>query len=675
MKRIGIVIFVLLLVLFSYLFIPETNVNYDMTIYLPDDASSKIGLNLLKDEFGEETMIQVLIMDIDISDYLQIQSELMNVSHVSNIIWLDDYVDQLELVPLDMIPDELEFAFYQDNDALITILFDLDTYSTLLEDSINDIKSILSDYDLSLRGEPLTHIESRQIANQETIKIMFLIVPLVVVLLVISSHSWFEPVLILLTLGIAVVFNLITNGLLPNVSFITQTMSLALQLALSIDYALFVIHRFYEERENLPRDEASKEAFKHSIKPITISAATTIAGFLALGLMEFSIGLDIALVLSKGILFSYLSTIILMPIFLHWFDSVIMKSKHRVFFPSFSFLSKIQYKFKYVFLGVLILCLGVGFYLQRNTNYLFGADSVGDKMSEVNQDLEYIESRFGPNHQLVVLVPNETIIQEVQLTNLLINHPHVLSVQTLVTEVDPNIPREFLLEDLVNYYVSEQHTRIIIQTDLYKENDALYQFVDEINVIIETQYDTYYLVGQSQALVDIKDSIESQGSWIMLITVLAVGLIVGLIFKSYKIPILLVSIILSAIWLNLSLLVIGDISVLYIGYLIVMSIQLGATIDYAVLYTHRYLEERQSFPKEQAMREAFRKSSISMMISGMILTVAGFVEALFSNLDSVTKIGLLLGRGALISLLMILIFLPVVLLIFDRWIIKEKRLS
>ena len=675
MKRIGIVIFVLLLVLFSYLFIPETNVNYDMTIYLPDDASSKIGLNLLKDEFGEETMIQVLIMDIDISDYLQIQSELMNVSHVSNIIWLDDYVDQLELVPLDMIPDELEFAFYQDNDALITILFDLDTYSTLLEDSINDIKSILSDYDLSLRGEPLTHIESRQIANQETIKIMFLIVPLVVVLLVISSHSWFEPVLILLTLGIAVVFNLITNGLLPNVSFITQTMSLALQLALSIDYALFVIHRFYEERENLPRDEASKEAFKHSIKPITISAATTIAGFLALGLMEFSIGLDIALVLSKGILFSYVSTIVLMPIFLHWFDSVIMKSKHRVFFPSFSFLSKIQYKFKYVFLGVLILCLGVGFYLQRNTNYLFGADSVGDKMSEVNQDLEYIESRFGPNHQLVVLVPNETIIQEVQLTNLLINHPHVLSVQTLVTEVDPNIPREFLLEDLVNYYVSEQHTRIIIQTDLYKENDALYQFVDEINVIIETQYDTYYLVGQSQALVDIKDSIESQGSWIMLITVLAVGLIVGLIFKSYKIPILLVSIILSAIWLNLSLLVIGDISVLYIGYLIVMSIQLGATIDYAVLYTHRYLEERQSFPKEQAMREAFRKSSISMMISGMILTVAGFVEALFSNLDSVTKIGLLLGRGALISLLMILIFLPVVLLIFDRWIIKEKRLS
>ena len=675
MKRIGIVIFVLLLVLFSYLFIPETNVNYDMTIYLPDDASSKIGLNLLKDEFGEETMIQVLIMDIDISDYLQIQSELMNVSHVSNIIWLDDYVDQLELVPLDMIPDELEFAFYQDNDALITILFDLDTYSTLLEDSINDIKSILSDYDLSLRGEPLTHIESRQIANQETIKIMFLIVPLVVVLLVISSHSWFEPVLILLTLGIAVVFNLITNGLLPNVSFITQTMSLALQLALSIDYALFVIHRFYEERENLPRDEASKEAFKHSIKPITISAATTIAGFLALGLMEFSIGLDIALVLSKGILFSYLSTIILMPIFLHWFDSVIMKSKHRVFFPSFSFLSKIQYKFKYVFLGVLILCLGVGFYLQRNTNYLFGADSVGDKMSEVNQDLEYIESRFGPNHQLVVLVPNETIIQEVQLTNLLINHPHVLSVQTLVTEVDPNIPREFLLEDLVNYYVSEQHTRIIIQTDLYKENSDLYQFVDDINAIIQTEYDTYYLVGQSQALVDIKDSIESQGSWIMLITVLAVGLIVGLIFKSYKIPILLVSIILSAIWLNLSLLVIGDISVLYIGYLIVMSIQLGATIDYAVLYTHRYLEERQSFPKEQAMREAFRKSSISMMISGMILTVAGFVEALFSNLDSVTKIGLLLGRGALISLLMILIFLPVVLLIFDRWIIKEKRSS
>ena len=671
MKKILIVSFVVLLIPLLYVLLPHTNVNYDMTIYLPDDAQSKIGMDILVDEFGESSMIQVMIEDISVSDVLLKQTELSSINHVVEIIWLDDYVD-LNSVPIEFVPRDVLASFYVDGDALLTIVFDQDVYDRDLETSITEIKTLLDDYTIHIRGEILANIEARNLAANEIVKVMFLIVPVVILLLLVSSHAWFEPLLILITLGIAIVFNLITNGLLPHVSFITQTMSLALQLALSIDYALFMIHRYYEERETSESHEAAKQAIMHSIKPITISALTTIAGFAALSFMKYSIGLDMALVLSKGIIFSYLGTMIILPILLIWFDRMLIKTKHRVFFPDFKLLAKFQYKARYVLVVIFILLLGAGFYIQQNASYLFGTSDLSESTSEINIDLNIINDTFGPNHQLVILVPNETVDQEVTLVSALMSLDHVLSVNTLVTQVDPMVPRNLLPTELVQYYVGESYTRMIVQTDLYLENDALYQFSSDLHQVIADTYDESYIVGQAAALSDIKDSIESQGSWIMLLTVFAVGLIVGLIFKSWKIPLILVSVILTAIWINISILAVTNISIVYIGYLIVMSIQLGATIDYAVLLTHRYLEERKTKDQHQAIYQAFTKSSISIIISGMILTVAGLVEGIFSEIEAITQIGLLLGKGAFLSLVTILLFLPVILLILDRFIVPKK---
>ncbi|MDO9629595.1 MAG: MMPL family transporter [Acholeplasmataceae bacterium] len=672
MKKLFLVITFLLLLLGSYLFIPETKINYDMTIYLPSDSNTKLGMDILTEEFGKESMIQVMIMDIDIGDLLIIKENIKDIENISNVIWIDDYVDIVN-VPLEYVDPSVVALFYSENDALITIVFDVDAYDTSIDDSIQRIREILSDYQTHIRGEPINHSESRRIANGETIKIMVLLIPIVLLLLVLSSHAWAEPILIIITLGVAVLFNLFTNGLLSNVSFITQTMSLALQLALSIDYALFMIHRYYEERLSNPAKEASRLAFKHSIKPITISALTTIAGFSALTLMRFTIGLDIALVLSKGILFSYISTMILLPILLIWLDPLLTKTKHRVFFPSFSNLARFQLKYKHFLFALLVIVIGFSFFMQNKTQYLYGESSEGNPDSVVNLDLQYINQRFGINHQMVVIIPNETVQGEVELVSLLSTNENVIRINSLVLEADPNIPREFLPNELVSYYVGESYSRIILTTSIYEENSELFLFVENLKYMISTQYDEYYIVGQASALSDIQSSIKDQGIWIMMLTVLGVSLIVGLIFKSIKIPIILVSIIIGAIWLNMTLLVIGDTKILYIGYLIVMSIQLGATIDYAVLLTHRYIEERKSKDAEQAMLTAFTQSSISIIISGSILTIVGFVEGFFSDIDSVTKIGQLLGSGALISLLMILFFLPVSLLVFDKWIIKKVK--
>lgn len=670
-NRIVLPIIILILVL-SYLFIPKTTVNYDMTQYLPSDSMTKEGMDILVEEFGEESVIQIMIMNIEPDDLLPLKTSLLQVGHVTNVIWIDNYVD-LNTVPIEYIDPQVLGAFYQDGNALLTVVFDVSSYAITLDDSIQAMEDILSDYTLHMRGEPLLNSETRQVANDETMKIMLLLIPLILFLLLISSHSWIEPLLIVITLGFAASFNLITNGLLTNVSFITMTMSLALQLALSIDYALFMIHRYYEERKDNNAKEASKSALKLSIKPITISALTTIAGFAALMLMRFTIGMDIALVLSKGIIFSYLSTILILPILLIWLDPLITKTKHRVFFPNLKQVVKFQIKAKYILLPLLLIILVLGFLIQRNKEYLFGQSSNANADSSLNVDRQLIKEAFGPYNQMVILIPNETVTQEVSLATNLLSDENILSVNALVTQVDPLIPREYLPVDVTSYYIGDNYSRIIINTSIYEESDALYAFSDRIKSIVSEQYDEYYIVGQATSLSDIKESIETQGIWILLLTIFAVGLVVGLIFKSFKIPIILVGIIISAIWFNMSFLVIRDIQIIYIGYLIVMSIQLGATIDYAVLLTNRYIEERKTSVKEKAMTSAFTSSSISIIISGSILTIVGYVEGLFSNVDSVSRIGQLLGSGTLISLIMILLFLPAMLLIFDRYIIKKDQ--
>ena len=324
-------------------------------------------------------------------------------------------------------------------------------------------------------------------------------------------------------------------------------------------------------------------------------------------------------------------------------------------------------------LPLLLIILVLGFFIQRNTEYLFGQSSNANEDSTLNLDRDIINDAFGPHNQMVILIPNESVSQEVNLVTDLIANENILSVNALVTQVNPNIPRENLPAELTSYYIGEEYSRIIINTSIYEESEDLYEFSDSLKVIVSDNYDNFYIVGQASSLSDIKESIEDQGVWILLITILAVGLVVGMIFKSIKIPIILIGIILSAIWFNMSFLVIRDIQIIYIGYLIVMSIQLGATIDYAVLLTNRYLEERKTNNKEKAMTTAFTSSSISIIISGSILTIAGYVEGLFSKVDSVSRIGQLLGSGALISLIMILLFLPAMLLIFDKYIIKTKN--
>ena len=674
-KRLIILSLILLATIASAIFIPRVNVNYDLTQYLPKDSNTQEGLTILEDEFGIHSLIELQINDISPQETIVISQSINQINHIEEVIWLDDYVD-LTTTPIEYLDQSLVEKFYTDGNALLQITVGLDSYHLEQETVIDQIKVELSDYTYHFRGEAIHNIENRQIAAQETLKILLLIVPIVIFILLIASKSWIEPIILLISLGFAIILNLGTNALLTDVSYITQTMALALQMALSLDYGLFLIHRYHEERENNSDvTTAIKTAVKRSFASITASALTTIAGFMSLFLMSYTIGLDIGLVLSKGILFSYLMTMILTPVLIFFMHGFIDKTKHKTFIRPMNSYIKGLFKFRYVLLSLFIILTIGSFILSNKTEYLYGNNTSFDEDSQVTIDDIAISKSFGSYQQIVLLVKNDDIESEIDLANELYQMSNIIETQTLITVVDPNIPREFLPPELLIQFVSENYTRFILKIDLIEENDALYVFQDQMYQLVSTYYDDFHIIGAPQATVDIKTVIYNDQLLITLASVVAIFVILAITFKSLLIPLLLVLVIQSAIWMNLSILYVQGIKTIYIGYLVVMAIQLGATIDYAVLMTHRYVENRKYLNSFEAMDKSYKYSFITLFISALILSVAGFTEGVFSDISSIKDIGYLLGKGALISFVYILVFLPILLMLLDKVIhsIKEHK--
>jgi uncharacterized protein len=666
MKRLIVFLSIIILLICSILFIPKPKTNFDMTSYLPENSMTRRGLSIIEEQFGIESTIQILIYDVDVNDLISLKLEIYDINHVNQVIWLDDYVD-LELIPIEYLDPEVTSPFYQNGDALITIVFDVDAHDVTLKNSILSISLILNDYDVMMRGQAIDNIHSRGVAETEIIKVMILIIPVILLILILVSKTWIEPVLILINLGIAILFNVLTNGFLGEVSYITQTLAIALQLALSIDYSLILIHRYYEERKTYDAKSSAFIALKKTMKSISGSAFTTIIGFSVLMIMNYKIGLDIGLVLSKGILFSYLSTIFVLPILLSWSNQLMEKSNHRSLLPKLKLPYQFLFKRKFLYLSIFIFLIVLGAFFQTRADFFYGSSALSKAQED---DKEIINQRFGPYMPIILLTENTSLENELFILETLYQYDEILSVTALITVTDPYIPRQMLPEPLLNSFIGETHTRWIIYTNLSEENEMTFEFINRLKHDFDDN--NTYIVSELSAIYEIRESIINQEVWITMIAILSVMLVIGLLFKSLIIPIVLVSVIQAAIWINISFVYFMDIKVQYIGYLVVMSIQLGATIDYAILLTSRYIEYRKQNSKDDAIKLAYENSVSTILISGMILAIAGFIEGLFSEIGTVTDIGFLLGRGAIISSIMVLIFLPSLLKIIDPLIFKNK---
>ncbi len=643
-------------------------VNYDLAQYLPEDSMTQRTIHLLKDEFGYPGMAEVMVENVTIEEAVAIKSRIGHIDGVRRVVWLDDLVDIT--VPEETIPEVYCASYYKDSAALYQIEFNENDYSLVTGEAIKQIKEELGGQAV-LAGTAEDSNQMQSAVSKEIFTIAIVVFPICILILMLAATSWIEPFIYLIVIGISILINLGSNFIFDQVSFITHSMTAVLQLAISLDYSIFLFHRYIEERDNgMEAIPAMKEATKQSLTAISASALTTIAGFLALIFMQYRIGSDMGFVLAKGIVFSFLSVIFIMPVILYFFRNIIDKTRHKPFVPSYKKLSHFTIHFRYVILIAGIILLIPFFLAQQHNTYLYGDTSASSEQGESALQRQKIQNRFGIYNPSILLVPNNDIPSEIALVARLKADPNIKDVQALVTFTDPQIPREFLPQQLKDSFLSKKYSRILILLNAEGESQESFEAVASIKTAVQEYYpDQWYLAGKSSSIADIKESVEQDSRQVMLLSVLAVLLIILFSFRSISLPILLVAVIQSSIWINMGIPYFQGTSLVYIGYLIISSLQLGATIDYAILLSNRYLDFRHLQPPKEAAMSAISTAGVSITVSALILTVAGFAEGLLSTIPSVSAIGILLGRGAALSGIMVLFVLPSLLVLFDRVIL------
>lgn len=661
----------------SLLLYPLVQVNYDLSEYLPQDSMTKRAMEEMEESFGYDAVLRVMVEDVTLSESLDIKETLSQMEGVASVLWLDDVADIRQ--PLETLDAGTVEQYYRDGAALYQVTLTGGDYDTASGDTIDAIRALGID-GLSVAGNAEEARNTRILLDSEMLQIFAVVVPFCLLILFLASKSWVEPLLYLAVLFVAIFINLGTNVCFSSVSFITQAMAAVLQLAISLDYSLFLFHRYLEERDaGKDAREAVLAAVQGSLNSILASALTTIAGFLAMVLMQYSIGRDIGFVLAKGITLSFLSVILLMPVLIYLLRNVIDKTRHKPWMPSFAKLGRGAMKIRWVLVVVLVVLIVPTYLGQQQNVYLYG-DSAGSAtaQTQTSQEREAIEAKFGVYNPVVLLVPRGDTAGEIALAQELEAQPAVTSVQALVTLADPTLPRDMLPDAVVEQFESDEYSRMIVQLNIAEEGTALTQAVEDIEAAAEAYYPGQWLaVGTPTSLNDIRLSVESDGTLVQILSILAVGIIVMLAFRSIVIPVLLVALIQCAIWINMSVPYFTGEPLIYIGYLVISGLQLGATIDYAILLTNRYRDERRlgQAPMDAAV-SALKVSGHSILVSTLILAGAGFTLSIISNIPSVSIIGLLLCRGALLSGGMVIVMLPPLLALLDRVIragtIKRK---
>lgn len=646
--------------------------NYEMSKYLPDNMGSVQALELTEKHFGLPSNVRVMVPTNSLQAAKALKDEIATLEGVNQVVWLDSFIDLY--TPIAMIPHELLDKYYLEDQALFYVYFDESDFSESTGKALDAVRTLVGP-NAAIFGSASSSQEVIKASNSQLGRMGRTLVPVILIVLLLATTAWVEPFLFLATLLVAIVLNNGTNFLLGEVSFITNGMSTALQLAISMDYAIFLLHRFGEERANGHDVEtAMGYALQKSFGAITASSVTTIVGFLALLLMQFKIGTDMGLVFAKGITLSLLTTLFLLPALTIMCDRWIIRTHHKSFIPSMKGLGRLIYKLRY-FTLIIVLLLAVPAFLgyQANT-YIYGGSTISEEVGSPSYEARLsIEGVFGPYNPTILLVPNDNPGKEVSLVNALKSIPQVRDIQSLNTLVDPTIPKAMLPKSITESFDQGGYHRLVVILDTPEESTLTFEVIDQVKTIANQYYpETYAYAGASVSLRDIKAVASSDNLKVTLVAIIAVAAIILITYKSLSLPLLLVLSIETAVFINMSIPYFSGDPLTFVGMLVVSSLQLGSTIDYAILLTGRYLERRHSMGPKEALIGAIDDAGGSILTSGGVLTLAGFIIAKTSSVQTMSEMGILIGRGTLLSVIMVFALLPALLVLCDSFIQKTS---
>ncbi len=657
-RRKEVVLLTLILTAFFTFCFFNVKINYNMTDYLPEDANSTVALNIMDDEFGESVPnCNVMVEDVSMVEALNIKSQLEGIDGISDVSWLDDAVD-LKL-PLEVQDQSLVDDYYIDGNALFSVTID-DGKEQAVTD---EIKEVLGE-ETKLSGNAVEQADAQRLASTQTVSAIMLLGPLIILILIIATTSWLEPFIYLTAIGSAVLINLGSEIFRGEISYVTLAVAPILQMAVSLDYAVFLSSSYEKHKKHAPnKGVAMVWAMQESVKSILSSALTTVFGFFALTLMNFKIGPDMGISLVKGVILSLIACMTFLPAAILLLNRWIEKTRHRKFMPSFKKPGIIATKIRIPAFIIVFIISGFCYIGQANNKFVYGSGEAAANTEEA----AIIKDTFGEKNVMVLLVPKGDPAKEKLLTSEIEELPGVTDVMGYANQVGAEIPPEYLSKSITENFYGKNYARIIVYTNTEVEGPEAFNLVKTIREKAGNYYgDNVYSCGQSANLYDMKMTIEEDNKLVNIVTLVAIYLVLLVTMKSWFLPLLMILVIRAAIWVNMSIPFFTGNSLIYLGYLVVSTVQMGATIDYAILLTDHYMVNRKKLLQKEAMEKTMGEVIPSVLVSSAILAIAGFALAFVSSNEMVTALGILIGRGALIPLVLVNLCLPALLYLTDK---------
>lgn len=671
-KAVVLVLGVLLIIPCAIGFI-NTRVNYDILSYLPKDIDTMKGQDILKEEFGQGGFSFVMVDGMTDKEVAETADKLAEVDHVSKVICYQSLTDLN--VPKEVLPQKVYDMFNKGDTTMMAVLFDDTTSADVTLEAIDKMRDITSEQ-CFISGMSAITTDMKHLSDSESIIYSVIAVILVSIVLIFAMDSFLIPVFFMLSIGLAIVWNLGTNFMMGEISFITQALALVLQLGVTMDYSIFLYHSYKEQLQYYPDDhnEAMAHAITATISSVVGGSTTTIAGFLAMCFMSFTLGLDLGIVMSKGVVCGVIACVTVLPAMILMFDKAIEKTSHKDLMPSFSKTSNFISKHSWIFITMALVLLIPAYYGYKNYNVYYKLDSTlpSDLQSVVANSKLQEEFNMNSTHILMA----DASLDAKQARNMIDEMNDVDGVQYAVgfnSLVGSAIPEEVIPDSVKEVLKGDEYQLILIGSEYEVATDEVNDQVAELNDIAAKYDDKAMLIGEAPATKDLITITDHDFQVVSILSIAAVFLIILVSFKSISLPIILVSVIELAIMINLGIAYFTNTDLPFIASVVIGTIQLGATVDYAILMTTRYRTERYSGKdKKEAVGIALNTSIKSIVTSALGFFAATVGVAVYSKIGLISSLCMLLARGALISMVIVATVLPSLLLLLDKIICKTS---
>ena len=665
--RIPILIVTLLLMIPAALGMAGTRINYDMLDYLPADMDTVVGQNELLEDFGKGAFSFIILEDMPNKDAAALKARIEDVDHVETVLWYDSLLDLS--APMELLPQQLYSAFNTDNATMMAVFFDTSTSSDLTMDAIREIRSIAGER-CFVSGMSALVTDLKDLCEKEEPIYVGIAVALACGAMLLLLDSWLVPFVFLASIGMMILINLGSNYFMGEISYITKALSAVLQLAVTMDYSIFLWNSYNEQRQlHADKEEAMAAAIQATLASVVGSSITTVAGFIALCFMSFTMGRDLGIVMAKGVLLGVLGCVTVLPAMILVFDKPLQKTRHRSLIPDMAGLSKGVVKVFPVFLVVFALVIPPALYGYDRTNSEVYYD-MGECLPE---DMEYViansklseEFDIASTHMLLVSadVPSKDVRSMVKEMENVDGVKYVLGLESVVGS---RVPLEILPESVTSILRSDKWELMLVNSEYKVAGEEVNVQIDRLESILKRYDPDGMLIGEAPCMKDMIETTDHDFQVVNAVSIIAIFLIIALVEKSLSLPFILIAVIEAAIFVNLGLPHYLGQSLPFIAPICISTIQLGATVDYAILMTTRYKTERiNGADKKIAVHTALSTSIPSIIVSGMGLFAATFGVALFSGIDIISSMCMLMARGAVVSMVSVIFILPALLLLCD----------